>query len=112
MTTYLTVRPVEEGVFVLTIPFVDEDDAAVTPNSATWTLSDQAGAVVNSREDVTISPLASSVEIALTGADLALAGYAGLARVFTLTYTYTSTLGEITTHAEVRFVISPLVNVP
>lgn len=110
--TILSVSPTEEGIYVITVAFTDEDEAAVTPSAATWTLSDEAGNVINSRADVAIGSLSTSVEIVLAGADLSLATYPDPLRVFTVTYTYSSSLGELTTHSEVSFYITPAVNVP
>lgn len=102
---------IEESTYVITIPFVDEDSNAVTPTAATWTLSDQYGNVINSRTNVTISPLSSSVDVVLSGDDLAI-GSSGASRRFTVKATYDSSLGTgLKLNAEVTFVITNLVNV-
>ena len=49
---------------------LDESGNAVIPTSGKWTLFDSAGNIVNSRQDVVISSLASVTYIPLTGDDL------------------------------------------
>jgi len=89
-------NPRESGVIVLTIAFEDEDGTAVTPSSASWSLHDRLEEVVNSREDVPIDSLDTSVEVVLSGDDLDLGtGDNGL-RYFSCQYTYTSDLGSMT----------------
>lgn len=74
------------------IVITDEDGTALTPNSPLyWTLTDMTGAVLNSREDVTITP-ASTITIPLTGADLDYADGAG--RLVRLHGTYDSDIGN------------------
>lgn len=102
----------EESTYAITISFTDETGAAVTPSSATWTLTDSQGQVVNSRSAVSISSLAASKTIALSGNDLSLAGYFGVERVLTVEAVYTSSLGSgLPLKQEVHFNITPLLNV-
>jgi hypothetical protein len=76
----LTTEAVEESTYVITLAFANKAGAAVTPDSATWTLTDGAGTVINSRSGVTIAPLAASVDVVLSGLDLAMqAGETGYA---------------------------------
>jgi len=75
---------------------LDENNDAVVPSSCTWTLTDANGAIVNSREDVSIGSLAETVSVVLSGDDLALAsGFSGESewRFFTIEATYNSDLG-------------------
>lgn len=62
----------EEGTFIITLTYLDDDEAAVTPNAVTWTLTDSKGTVINSREDVEIETPGTTNDIVLSGADLAL----------------------------------------
>jgi hypothetical protein len=71
MPISLTTNAEEQSTYAVTVAFKDDEGTAVVPNSATWTLTDQDGAVMNSRLDEVISP-ASSVTIVLQGDDLAL----------------------------------------
>lgn len=73
-TTITSVKAVERSTFVVTVSFLDENDDPVTPNSATWSLVDVRGTIINSREDVVISPLSDSVDIVLSGNDLVVTG--------------------------------------
>lgn len=110
MATTLTVHATEQSTYVINITFYDEDGELVVPSAAAWTLTDPAGNVVNSRTDVNISGLASSVDIVLKGDDLALEGYVGPKRHFTVEGTYNSTLGSgLPLKAVAIFEIDPLV---
>jgi hypothetical protein len=60
----------EGSTYVAVISFKDEAGVAMVPTSATWTLLDEDDAVINSRSDVAISGIASSVNIVLSGIDL------------------------------------------
>lgn len=80
---------------------------AVVPDTLTWTLTDDAGAVVNSREDVALTP-ASTVYVVPRGADLAVGGDAPVTRVLTLEGTYSSSYGTgLPIRREVRFQVLP-----
>ena len=61
----------EKATYVITLNFEDEDGDPVVPDSITWTLSTAAGDIVNSREDVAVAVPAASVDIVLSGDDLA-----------------------------------------
>lgn len=87
---------VEKSTYIVTLTFIDEDDDPVTPASGTWTLTDEDGTVINSREDEVISSLDTSVDVVLSGDDLAVSsGFTGNAesRIFTFEGTYNSDLG-------------------
>lgn len=106
MPTTLAVAAVEKSTFVVTAAFTDHTGAPVTPTAMAWTLTNGAGAVVNSRSAVAIAPLASSVSIVLSGADLALPDAGDPVRRLTLQGTYNSTLGnDLPFKDEVTFTI-------
>ena len=87
---------VEKSTYIVTMNFQDENEESVTPTAATWTLTDESGNVINSRDDVALSGLAAEMEVVLSGDDLALAdGFSGNAekRIFTVEATYNSDLG-------------------
>ena len=92
---YLTVSPYEEGSLVISMTFRDEDLSLVKPQTLTWTLTDESGAVVNSKENIAVtgSDLDTTVNVALTGDDLAIIAGVGLLRIFTIKGTYDSTYG-------------------
>ena len=90
--TRLRLRAVERSTYVVRCDLTDEDGAAVVPTSLTWTLTDRAGGVVNSRQDVPVSAPAARVEIVLSGDDLA--PRSDPWRVLTVEAVYTSSLGQ------------------
>ena len=65
----LTTNAEELDTYQITIEFTDLDGDAVIPNAITYTLARYDGTVVNSREDVSLTP-ASSIDFILTGDDL------------------------------------------
>lgn len=69
----VTVEVNEGSSLIVTASFKDESGKAVTPESVTWTLVDRTGTIINSRQDVSVTP-SSSVSIALTGDDLKRSG--------------------------------------
>lgn len=71
-TTTLTEIALEESTYVVTVDFVDQEGTAVTPNAASWTLTDGEGTIINGREDEAIETPSSTETIVLSGADLAL----------------------------------------
>lgn len=103
-------QAVEESTFVVTNAFLDAAGTAVTPTSATWSLFDKDGNVVNGRSAVPISPLASSVDIVLSGDDLQIAD--GKTRKLTIQAVYDSTEGsDLPLNDELTFYIERLVGV-
>lgn len=62
----------ERSTYRLRLRFTDEAGSAVVPSSASWTLRDGLGAVVNNRSNVAIGSLADTVDVVLTNADLQL----------------------------------------
>lgn len=61
---------IERSTYALTVGFADPDDTPITPTSIKWTLTDADGTVINGRDAVTVSTLASSVNVILSGDDL------------------------------------------
>lgn len=105
--TKLTTPANDRSTYIVTVAFLDEDGSAVVPDSAVWSLRSGGGAIVNSREDVAIASLAASVDIVLSGDDLAYSD--GAARVLTVEATYTSDAGVgLPLNDEVRFNITDL----
>ena len=85
----------EGGTVAITVTCKDETGSLFIPNSASWTLTDENGTtIINSRKDVSISSLDSTMTIALYGDDLAISGSSDEARLFTIEGTYDSTLGS------------------
>lgn len=108
----LTTLAVERSTYVVTVSFADENGTAVVPATATWTLTDAAGTVINNRSAVSLAPMAAGKEIVLSDADLSLTGSVPAERVLTILATYTSTLGAgLTFKDEIRFVLTGLATV-
>ncbi len=57
------------------IDFTDQAGDAATPTAIVWTLTDQYGNVINSRDSEAYGTPASTIYIVLRGDDLALIGY-------------------------------------
>lgn len=80
----------EKSTYIITVAFYDEDGTALTPVSGNWSLTNGVGAIVNSRDQVTISGIAASQDIVLGEADLTIVGSADKTRVFTVEAVYNS----------------------
>ena len=95
MPTQLSKYAVEKSTFAVQCAFTDEDDDAVTPDSITWSLCATDGTIINSREDVSISP-ASTVTIVLSGDDLRIqsSGNVSEDRYLEVSAVYDSDLGN------------------
>lgn len=100
----------EKSVIKITMTFTDDDDAAVTPASVKWSLTDPDGTVINARDQVVISGMAASLSVGLSGSDLALTAGASKIRYFVVEATYDSTdLGNgVVLKGEARFTITDL----
>jgi len=96
MTIVLPTKAKEGSTYIVTVSFKDEDGEAETPTAITWTLTDSDGTVINSREDVSVSP-ASTINIVLSGDDLQIVSEnvsSPTRRVLTIEAVYNSTLGN------------------
>ena len=109
----LTTEAVEQSTYVVPVTFRDENGISVAPTAATWTLTNEYGVLVNGRLDVAISPLAATVNIVLTGADLAMLGELdNRKRLLLVEATYSSSLGAgLNLREEIEFVVRALVGV-
>lgn len=103
---FLTEKAKENGTYVVTASFTDETGSAVTPTTLTWTLTDEHGNVINSRQDVSVATPGASNTIVLSGLDLDVKGDEDEARIMTFEGTYSSTNGTGLPLADwVKFVI-------
>ncbi len=85
----------EKSTFVVTVSFTDDDGLAVTPETMKWSLVDKNNAIINNREDIVLSGLASEMDIVLSGDDLEiLAGKSQEKRFLVMEGTYTSSAGS------------------
>lgn len=108
----LTEEAVEQSTFVVPVTFRDENGEAIAPTAATWTLTNEYGMVVNERAAVPL-PLAATVNVVLTGADLRMMGELdNRKRLLLIEATYNSSLGTgLNLREEIEFVVRPLVGV-
>ena len=107
MPSVLSTKAVDKSTYIITAAFTDEDDNAATPTALTWTLTDDSGTVINSREDVEVESPSSSEEIVLSGADLDVGD--GSVRILTVEGTYNSDAGTgLPLKEQVRFTIEDL----
>jgi hypothetical protein len=107
MPTVLSTKAIDKSTYVVTATFTDEDDNAVAPQTLTWTLTDESGTVINSREDVDVSSPGTSEDFVLSGDDLAVAD--GSTRLLTIEATYNSDAGsDLPIRDQVRFTIEDL----
>jgi hypothetical protein len=106
----LTERAIDRKTYIVPIGFLDHDNAPITPKTATWTLTDGRGNVINSRLNQAVSPLAETYDIVLHGLDTAYALAAE--RLVTVEFTYDSDLGnDLPGGDQARFEIDNLVTV-
>ena len=82
----------EQSTAAFAVTFTDETDALVVPTSITWTLYNRSGQVMNARENVVVTPTASTVTIVLSGDDLVYAD--GDSRKLLIEVVYSSSLGS------------------
>jgi len=102
----------ERSTLAILVEFFDETGAAVTPTSASFSLVNEDGDIINSRNAVSVTPAAGSAVIVLTGADLALtAGENGKRKVLVQAL-YNSTNGTgLAIRKEYSFTVGNLVAV-
>ena len=102
-----TVKAVDRSTFIVTASFTDAQGDDVIPASIAWTLTDDAGTVINSRENVNVAVPAASIDILLQGDDLAVADSS--TRLLTLNAVYNSDEGSnLPLRDQVRFTVQDL----
>lgn len=102
----------EEGTFVVTAEFTDEDGAAMTPTTIVWSLVDDDGQVINNLDQESITP-GESVDIVLSGDDLQILASETdqdyVRRVVVIEATYSSSYGSgLALKEQVGFVLENL----
>lgn len=106
MTTELSLRAPEEGIYVIDAAFYDEASppAPVVPTAVSWKLVDHAGTLI-ANDTAAPGDLDYTMAFLLSGTDLAIPdGAVGeVARHFRISYTYVSSLGTLTQTAEATF---------
>ena len=104
----LSTNAKRKSTYIITVDFSDDDSNAVAPTSATWTLMDRSGNVINDRSDVAISPLSSSNDIVLSGDDLDISGN-GTTRKLRIDAIYDSDAGtDLPLRDQVEFTIDDI----
>jgi len=107
----LKTKALELSTYIIAVSFLDEDGTPVSPNTLIWTLTDSAGNVINSKENVSVFGLATVVDIVLSGSDLRTTT-TGETRILTVRATYDSDAGmNLPLNAEVSFAIKNLLKV-
>jgi hypothetical protein len=100
----------EESTAVFVASFEDEDGQAVTPNSVSWTLTDEHKNVINERDGEELTP-DTSVDIVLSGDDLAI-GSNGERRFLLVEAVYSSDAGSgLPLKDQVEFHIKNLIHI-
>lgn len=108
MAVQLTTDGTEEGTYIVTAAFTDEDGNDVIPNSINWWLYDSSNVIVNGRTNIAVAVPAASVDIVLQGDDLAIIGQDNR-RVMRVEYAYNSSYGTgLPGKKEVEFEITNL----
>ena len=100
----------EEGSILIPYTFTNARAAAITPKSATYSITDLAGNVINFQEDLEVSPLTSSVEILLSGDDISISGIKNIYYLCTFKWIYDLDISnpDIEGTGEVKFLIRKL----
>ena len=107
-------QAIEKSTYVVNVAFMNELGQPVTPVSASWSLRDNKGNVINNREIVNITSPEVSEDILLTGNDLTLQPdeHERGERVLTIEATYNSSMGNILPmKEEFRFFVTNLIGV-
>ena len=117
MAVNLRVEFNEEGSGAIGFSFKGLNAPAeeVTPNTFSWTLTDEAGNIINGRADVVETP-ASTTWVLLEGDDLVYSGGTGKI-ILTIKGTYDTILGEVVKTnvaytGEFNFTVSNFTNIP
>ena len=93
----LSTRAGEEGTIIITASFTDDKGAPKAPLEFSWSWRRINGDVINNRDAVSVTP-AASVDIALSGPDLAIQESSKIVtRMFTCWGTYLSDINGGTT---------------
>ena len=107
--TILSKAADDKSTFVISCAYKDHNGDAVTPNSANWSLFDDAGNTINSRSSVSIATPSTSNDVFLSGDDLAYTD--GDKRRFLLEFVYTVSATSYTVRDECQFNIQDTVGV-
>lgn len=70
MEIKLSEHAIERSAYGIQVSLLDSAGDAVAPKTLAWSLTDQAGVVINGRKDVAVESPGASEVIVLTGDDL------------------------------------------
>lgn len=103
---------VEGSTYIVNVTFKDEAGVTMVPATASWSLRDNYNKVINSRSNVSISALATTVSIVLSGDDLQYEPNSKTFRILTVKGTYDGAYGnDLPIAEEFTFNIKPLVGI-
>lgn len=88
--TVQAVKAIDSSTYVISCTLSDSNGDAVSPNNLSWSLMDGNGAIINNREDVSVTP-ATTFDIVLYGDDIQQEN--GKYMYVTVNATYDSTYG-------------------
>jgi len=113
MPTKLSEKAVEGSTFIIRVEFFETTPSGKTPivpnSGLTWSLVDIEGNIINSRDNIPLDPPADTIDIALSGEDLASSGNHSLRRYLIVKGTYNGVFGnDLSIIDEVAFQISNL----
>ncbi len=109
MTIEFAEKARDRSTYPIKLEFFDYDNAPVVPNSITWKLTDDVGAVINSRTAETETP-DSTVYVVLSDDDIAYSD--GEKRVLLVQSPFDSDLGAgLPLNEEYRFDVDDLINI-
>lgn len=109
MTVVLDDHAVEYSIFPIKCSFYDQTNVLTVPISASWTLTDLNGSIINNRNAIVFSPLASEMTIVLVDNDLVCNGKSRDCLIF-VDSRINSTLGSnLRLTEEVRFTVDPII---
>jgi hypothetical protein len=95
MPTIITLpKAIEKGTMAIIVSFVNENNQPIPPKTMTWTLTDMAGNIINSRHNISFGVMSTTLTAVLSGSDLTLTTTHDAKRVFTIEGTYDSDYGS------------------
>jgi hypothetical protein len=104
-----TLDPAPEGsTYEVVLSYFDKTPTAMTPTSASWSLFDEDGNVINSQTAVSIASISTTNTIELAGSDLPyIATQSAVYLVVKMIYTSTLGAGRIT-YSSFKIPIEPV----
>lgn len=98
MNVILDTRAVSGGTYSVAIDLLDEDGFDITPISVTWSLFDQSGSIINSRENVAVEVPSAHFSLLMSGDDILVGSDEEELRILRVTTRYSNNLATGLTH--------------